>query len=145
MVPEYDDKLGKWAAPFIMATINTKNVHRTNFLNGHPYGENFKYDEMMLTDPGEAGKSCSTRSDGNAKELRAKPPNLVKVRPSKNAKRDFMTFFLVAEMEEEKLLHYGVKGKYDPGYGSTSRMLAETGIALLSCDKSGGVGTRDTF
>ena len=42
-------------------------------------------------------------------------------------------------------LHYGVKGKYDPGYGSTSRMLAETGMALLSCDKSGGVGTPGHF
>src|SRR5260221_10301753 len=31
-----------------MATINTKNVHRTNFLLGHPYGTDFVYDEMMV-------------------------------------------------------------------------------------------------
>ncbi|MEM6474885.1 MAG: saccharopine dehydrogenase NADP-binding domain-containing protein, partial [Pseudomonadota bacterium] len=39
MVPQYETDLGKWAAPFVMAPINTKNVHRTNFLAGHPYGE----------------------------------------------------------------------------------------------------------
>ena len=34
-----------------------------------------------------------------------------------------------------------MKGRYDPGYGSTSRMLAETGIALLASDAPGGIGT----
>jgi short subunit dehydrogenase-like uncharacterized protein len=34
--------------PFPMAPINTKNVHRTNFLLGHPYGTDFVYDEMMV-------------------------------------------------------------------------------------------------
>ena len=28
--------------------VNTKNVHRTNFLLGHPYGTDFVYDEMMI-------------------------------------------------------------------------------------------------
>ena len=34
-----------------------------------------------------------------------------------------------------------MKGKYDPGYGSTSRMLGETGMALLESDHPGGIGT----
>jgi short subunit dehydrogenase-like uncharacterized protein len=37
--PIYDSDLGSWAAPFVMATINTKNVHRSNYLLGHSYGE----------------------------------------------------------------------------------------------------------
>ena len=40
-IPEYDEKLGSWCAPFVMAAINTKNVHRTNALLGHVYGEGF--------------------------------------------------------------------------------------------------------
>ncbi len=36
LIPHYEEELGKWAAPFIMATINVKNVHRTNFLTGFP-------------------------------------------------------------------------------------------------------------
>ena len=59
LVPHYEEDLGKWAAPFIMATINTKNVHRTNFLLGHQWGKDFRYDEMMLTSPGEAGKAAA--------------------------------------------------------------------------------------
>jgi hypothetical protein len=31
-----------------MAPINTKNVHRSNFLSGHPHGSGFVYDEMMV-------------------------------------------------------------------------------------------------
>jgi hypothetical protein len=30
--------------PFPMAPINTRNVHRTNFFLGHPYGTDFVYD-----------------------------------------------------------------------------------------------------
>jgi short subunit dehydrogenase-like uncharacterized protein len=53
--PMLDEATGSWAAPFIMAVINSKNVHRTNFLLGHPYGADFSYNEMMLTGPGEQG------------------------------------------------------------------------------------------
>ena len=35
----------------------------------------------------------------------------------------------VGEMPDGERIRYGVKGRYDPGYGSTSRMIAETGIA----------------
>jgi short subunit dehydrogenase-like uncharacterized protein len=48
-------------------------------------------------------------------------------------------------MPDGQRLQYGVKGRYDPGYGSTSRMLSETGIALLSCTKPGEVGTPGAF
>ena len=57
--PLFDDALGSWCAPFIMATINTKNVHRTNFLLGHPYGADFVYDEMVLTGPGDQGEAIA--------------------------------------------------------------------------------------
>ena len=40
-----------------------------------------------------------------------------------------------------RTLRYGVKGRYDPGYGSTSRMLTETGVALLSSSSAGMIGT----
>ena len=40
--------MNAWLVPFPMAPINTKNVHRTNFLLHHPYGMDFVYDEMMV-------------------------------------------------------------------------------------------------
>ena len=55
--PIYEADLNSWSAPFIMASINTKNIHRSNALMEHAYGENFIYDEMVLTGPGEQGLS----------------------------------------------------------------------------------------
>jgi len=53
--PIEEEDLGSWSAPFIMASINTKNIHRSNYLLGGAYGEDFIYDEMMMTGPGEKG------------------------------------------------------------------------------------------
>ncbi|HBN32220.1 MAG TPA: saccharopine dehydrogenase, partial [Rhodobacteraceae bacterium] len=57
--PEYDESLGSWATNFVMAPINTKNVHRTNHLLGQAYGADFVYDEMVLTGPGEQGEAMA--------------------------------------------------------------------------------------
>src|SRR5581483_2733989 len=57
--PLHDDDLGMWVAPFVMATINTRNVHRSNLLMGFPYGHEFIYDEMMLAGPGAQGETIA--------------------------------------------------------------------------------------
>src|SRR5262249_60471939 len=49
------------AAAFMMALINTRNVHRSNMLMGFPYGQDFVYDEMVLTGPGEKGEANAKR------------------------------------------------------------------------------------
>jgi short subunit dehydrogenase-like uncharacterized protein len=59
--PMFDEELDSWTAPFVMATINTRNVHRSNVLMGFPYGRDFVYDEMMLTGPGEKGEETAKR------------------------------------------------------------------------------------
>ena len=142
LLPEYDEKLGKWAAPFIMATINTKNVHRTNFLLGHPYGADFKYDEMMLTSPGELGeKAAHAVAEMLKNPFGAKPPKPGEGPSKEERENGFYDVLFVGEWPDGKELRYGVKGRYDPGYGSTSRMIAETGIALMDCKAAGGVAT----
>ncbi|WP_338467247.1 saccharopine dehydrogenase NADP-binding domain-containing protein [Novosphingobium sp. ZN18A2] len=139
--PEYDEALQSWCAPFIMAVINVKNVHRTNQLLGHPYGTDFVYDEMVLTGPGEQGEAV-------AKHLASTPmigtPNDPKPGegPTKEERENgFYDVLFIGEWPDGLRVTYGVKGRYDPGYGSTSRMLAETGIALLSCKAEGGIST----
>ena len=146
MMPSYEKDLDKWAAPFVMAPINTKNVHRTNFLLGHPYGEDFVYDEMMLTSPGEAGKAAANAVAQMMKNpFGAKPPKPGEGPTKDERENGFYDILFVADMPDGETLHYGVKGKYDPGYGSTCRMLSETGIALLSVDAAGGIGTPGSF
>ncbi|MEL7518903.1 MAG: saccharopine dehydrogenase, partial [Pseudomonadota bacterium] len=134
-------------APFVMAPINTKNVHRTNFLLGHPYGEDFQYDEMMLTSPGDAGKKMAEAAAEMMKNpFGAKPPKPGEGPSKEERENGFYDVLFVADNPEGgEALHFGVKGKYDPGYGSTSRMIAETGIALLSSEAEGGVGTPGAF
>ncbi|NCU12099.1 MAG: saccharopine dehydrogenase [Sphingomonadaceae bacterium] len=140
LIPEYDESVGKWAAPFIMATINTKNVHRTNFLLGHPYGTDFRYDEMVLTSPGEIGeKAAHAVAEMLKNPFGAKPPKPGEGPSKEERENGFYDVLFIGEWPDGKSIRYGVKGRYDPGYGSTSRMIAETGIALLDCKAEGGV------
>ncbi len=146
MIPRYEDDFDRWAAPFIMATINVKNVHRTNFLLGHPYGADFRYDEMMLTSPGEAGKAAADAVVGMLKNpFGAKPPAPGEGPTPEERETGFYDVVFVGEMPGGETIRYGVKGRYDPGYGSTSRMIAETGMALLHSSAEGGVGTPGSF
>lgn len=128
--PQYDTELSSWSAPFIMAPINTKNVHRSNFLLGHAYGEDFCYDEMLLTGDGDDGKAAAefvAKDDSFAKST-LKPGE----GPSKEEREagNYHVRF-VATADDGRLLMTSVSGDRDPGYGSTSKMLAESAVCLL--------------
>ncbi|MCY1670305.1 saccharopine dehydrogenase NADP-binding domain-containing protein [Novosphingobium sp. SL115] len=138
---QYDEALGSWEAPFIMAAINTKNVHRTNALLGHPWGTDFTYDEMVLTGPGDAGRAAAEYVAANPPIGRADDPQPGEGPSKEERETGFYDVLFLGEMPDGQVLRYGVKGKYDPGYGSTSRMIAETGIALLSSTAAGVIGT----
>jgi short subunit dehydrogenase-like uncharacterized protein len=140
LIPEYDSDAGAWAAPFVMAPINTKNVHRTNFLLGHPWGKDFIYDEMMLTTIGDVGK---TMAEGIAKmnpfgDSRLKPGEGPTPEERENGHYDIL---FIGQYPDGREVRASVKGDRDPGYGSTSKMIAETAIALSESKGDGGVTT----
>jgi len=143
---DYEADLDSWVAPFIMAAINTRNVHRTNFLLGHPYGEDFVYDEMVLTGPGDSGEAAAKAIAGDnslASEDGPKPGE----GPSKEEREaGFYDVLFVAEGSDGQRVMAGVTGDKDPGYGSTSKMLAESAICLVRDvpDASGGILTPGT-
>lgn len=139
--PEYDENLGSWATNFVMAPINTKNVHRTNALSGHLYGTDFVYDEMMLTGPGDAGQQAA---EYVAKTPMIGTPDDPKPGegPTKEERENgFYDILFVAEYPDGRTARLSVKGDKDPGYGSTSKMISETAIALSESDGAGGVTT----
>lgn len=141
LVPEYDADEGKWAAPFIMAPINTKNVHRTNFLLGHPYGTDFRYDEMVLTSIGDAGRAAAealSKLNPLGGDKGPKPGE----GPSKE-ERDAGSYEIAftAEGPDSATRRVVVSGDRDPGYGSTSKMIAETALLLGVTKSQGGVWT----
>ncbi|HEY8074788.1 MAG TPA: saccharopine dehydrogenase NADP-binding domain-containing protein, partial [Labilithrix sp.] len=49
----FDEDLGRWTAPFLMAQVNTRIVRRSNALLH--YGDRFTYAEAMSTPPGPKG------------------------------------------------------------------------------------------
>ncbi len=141
--PEFDESLGSWAAPFIMAAINTRNIHRSNFLLGHAYGKEFKYDEMMLTGPGKEGEEAAkfvASNPGMGGDDDPKPGE----GPSKE-ERDagFYDVLFIGEAADGRTVKVAVTGDKDPGYGSTSKMLAESALCLVKdCDDvAGGIYT----
>ena len=142
MAPIYEEDLDSWSAPFIMATINTKNIHRSNMLQGHAYGEGFVYDEMMLTGPGEEGEAVAkaVASDNSLANDPTKPGE----GPSKEERENgFYDVLFVGIADGGDTLRVGVKGDKDPGYGSTSKMIAESAVCLLLNPDlaSGGIWT----
>ena len=140
LIPEYDSATGTWTAPFVMAPINTKNVHRTNFLLGHAWGEDLVYDEMMMTTIGDAGKAMAEAI------AKANPFGESKLKPGEGPSKEerengFYDVLFIGEYPDGTTVRASVQGDRDPGYGSTSKMLAETGIALLENRGDGGVWT----
>jgi short subunit dehydrogenase-like uncharacterized protein len=140
LVPEYDRATGTWTAPFVMAPINTKNVHRTNFLLDHQFGADFVYDEMMITTIGEAGKAMAeaiakANPFGDSKLKPGEGPSL------EERENGFYDVLFVGEYPDDSEIRAAVKGDRDPGYGSTSKMIAESALTLLELDCSGGVVT----
>jgi short subunit dehydrogenase-like uncharacterized protein len=128
--PFYDDALQSWVAPFVMASINTKNIHRSNFLLGHQYGANFVYDEMLVTGPGDAGEKLARAiATGNALGDKVLQPG---EGPSKE-ERDNGGFdiLMIGEADDGGEVRVSVTGDCDPGYGSTSKMIAESAVCLL--------------
>ncbi|MES2989687.1 MAG: saccharopine dehydrogenase NADP-binding domain-containing protein [Pseudomonadota bacterium] len=143
VMPEYDEAVGGWVAPFMMAVINTKNVHRTNFLAGHPYGEDFKYDEMMIAPGlGEMGKAAA-EAIAKMNPMNADKGPAPGEGPDKEARdTGFYDIAFVAEMPSGERVTATVKGDRDPGYGSTSKMIAESALCLIRDVKGdGGVWT----
>jgi short subunit dehydrogenase-like uncharacterized protein len=133
--PEDDPDVGP-VTPFMMAVINTKNVHRSNLLMGHPYGRDFVYDEMTMGGPG------GPASFDDIGSMPGGPPKPGEGPTKAEREAGFFDLLFIAIGADGRKVRVSVKGDKDPGYGSTSKMLAETGIALVRApDVAGGIWT----
>ena len=141
----YDDLAQCWTAPFVMATINTKNVHRTNALRGHPWGQDFVYVERMLGGEGRKGEhraKAMARSTRVQNLLLGFAPTRALLRrfalpkpgegPSERQREtgSYEVQF-IGQTARGETLSATVKGDRDPGYGSTSKMIAQSALCLV--------------
>lgn len=131
---EEDTDLGATVGPFIMAAINTRNVHRSNALLGHAYGTDLAYDEMVVVDPNAppapalVGEGGPQPGEGPSKEER---------------ETGFFDVLFIGLGAGGEQMRVAVTGDKDPGYGCTSKMIGEAAICLIheATDTPGGVWT----
>ncbi|MBC9250937.1 saccharopine dehydrogenase [Pseudomonas alcaligenes] len=159
---QYDDASKSWAAPFIMAIINTRVVHRSNHLTQGLYGSDFRYDETMMTGSGISGRVKAVATASGLSLLDAAlawPPTRWLFErfgpkpgdgPSPEAQRaGFYDFIFFGRTADDRRLDVRVTGDRDPGYGSTSKMLGEAGVCLAfdlpKADHPGGFWTPATL
>jgi short subunit dehydrogenase-like uncharacterized protein len=130
--PLLEEDLQSWAAPFMMALINTRNVHRSNVLMGFPYGQDFVYDEMVLTGPGEKGEANAKRvMAANAEKTGPSAPKPGEGPSKEERENGLFNLLYVAIAPDGRMVRAGVTGDRDPGYGSTSKMISECALCLL--------------
>ena len=129
----HDALLNVEVGPFMMAAINTKNVHRSNFLQGHPWGADFTYDEMAIIQPGAQTEFPALTGDDVPKPGEG---------PSKEERETgYYDLLFVGLDGDGRQVRGAVHGDKDPGYASTSKLIAETAICLVQerGDVAGGV------
>ena len=130
--PAFDEELKSWTAPFVMSTINTRSIHRSNMLMGFPYGRDFVYDEMVLTGAGEQGAANAKLVMAANNKMAASDGPKPGEGPSKEERENgSYDLLFVALAPDGRQVHAAVRGDRDPGYGSTSKMIAECAICLL--------------
>lgn len=130
MKPLYDDVAGVWLAPFIMAPINTRNVHRTNFLLGHPFGRDFVYDEMLVAGQGDRGKAVAEHIAGDKSLMKADGPKPGEGPSFDERMKGHFEVVFAGLLPTGGEVCAVVSGDRDPGYGATSRMISEAAIHL---------------
>jgi short subunit dehydrogenase-like uncharacterized protein len=116
----------------MMALINTRNVHRSNMLMGFPYGQDFVYDEMVLTGPGEQGEANAKRvMAANAGKTGPDAPKPGEGPSKEERENGLFDLLYIAIAPDGRMVRAGVTGDRDPGYGSTSKMISECAICML--------------
>ena len=142
--PLFDPDLDAWTAPFVMSTINTRNVHRSNLLMGFPYGRDFVYDEMVLTGGGEKGEANAKLVVAANAEMGGPGGPKPGEGPSREQRESGLYDLLFVGLGEGgRQIRVAVRGDRDPGYGSTSKMIAECAVCLLreAAEVPGGIWT----
>jgi short subunit dehydrogenase-like uncharacterized protein len=151
---EYDPDFKSWVAPFVMAAINTRIVHRTNALAKQAYGADFRYDEAVLSGDGFKGRAAATSMGtamGGFMAAAALSPTRWMLKrflpaqgegPTPEQQRNgFFDIRLHGRTSDDRTLSVKVTGDQDPGYGSTAKMLGQASACLaLDIEKSATAG-----
>lgn len=155
MGARWDDDLEAWVGPFLMASVNTRVVRRTNALLGWPYGREFRYSEVTRFGEGlkarVTAQAMATGMGALMAGLALGPTRklLLSVLPSpgegpseEKIENGMFHCRHVGRVGDESI-SVEVRGRRDPGYGATASMLAAAAVCLAEddLDSPGGILT----
>jgi short subunit dehydrogenase-like uncharacterized protein len=139
----FDDVLGLWVGPFVMAAINTRVVRRSNALSDYAYGREFHYDEGVATGGGITGRLAAAALAGGTALGRAAlgfgPTRAVAEKvlpdpgegPGEKARQNGNFHITLHSRTPQRVLYRAtVAAQGDPGYAATSLMLGQAGLTL---------------
>ena len=138
----FDKESNSWIYPFIMAGINTKIVRRSNALSNFKYGKNFRYEEATMSGKGISGFWKAILAvfplamvGLNPNSFLKKIVNSFMPKPGEGPglekrKNGFYNLRFYITIDDKNKAFAKVIGDSDPGYGSTSKMLAESALCL---------------
>ena len=151
--PLRDERLGGWLAPFLMGSVNTRVVRRSNALQGHAYGERFRYRELMLTGPGIAGaaKAASVAgalagafagfaTPGIRQLLDRVLPDPGEGPNEQTRERGFFNIDIDTTTSTGARLRCEIRAQGDPGYKATAVMFGESALCLALDDLPDAAG-----
>ncbi|MDG1693963.1 MAG: saccharopine dehydrogenase NADP-binding domain-containing protein [Porticoccaceae bacterium] len=159
--PTFDKDFNAWSAPFIMETINSRIVLRSNNLQQHDGCEDFTYGEAVLTGKGRQGYfrawgiTLGLGGFGLAaknKLLRFLIQKFLLPKPGqgpspKQQENGFFDLRIIGKTNQQ-CLTIKVTGDKDPGYGCTAKMLTQAGLCMAfdigKTELSGGFWTPAT-
>jgi short subunit dehydrogenase-like uncharacterized protein len=140
-----DAGLGIWTGPFLMASINTRVVRRSNALLDWAYGRRFRYREVSGYGPGRAG---AVRAGATTAVLGAMAAGLARPQtrrllvgrvlpapgqgPSEQTRRNGrFQMEIHTRTSAGRRYRARVAAQGDPGYQATSVMMGEAALALV--------------
>ena len=140
-----------------MASVNTRVVRRTNALLGYPWGRELRYHEAIRTAGGAGGWVKAAMITAGLGSLvtfasfgwtRSLLERFILPKPGTGPDRSaresgFFNLEQIGTLPGGEVIRSKITGDRDPGYGSTSKMLAESAVclALDELDSAGGVLT----
>ncbi len=138
---------GIWQAPFVMGSYNQQIVQRSNYLTGWSYGQLLQYREVVATGRGPAAfaraGAIALGTAGLVGALVFPPTGAVldRVLPSPGSgpsaqaiEHGRFALDVDAYPVEGQPVRTRVTAPYDPGYGGTGVMLAESALSLALDD-----------
>jgi len=150
----FDEDAQSWTAPFIMASVNTRVVRRSHALLGYPWGPDFRYHEAIRTGRGMGGWTRAAMITAGLAGLvglasfswsRSLLERFVLPKPGTGPDADarekgFFNLEQIGKLADGGRILSRITGDRDPGYGSTSKMLAESAVCLAHDDIDSGGG-----